>query len=354
MRSKDVRSRLRPALDEQIASGCPGVILAVDSPRLGLRFADSAGAFERGGDRVLEPEDAFRAASVAKAVTAAVAAKRAEEGLWSLDDSIARHLPGDILDCLRVLDGLDSFEPLSLRCLLGHTSGLPDYFFDAGFQARVRDAPDRTWRPTELVEAAARVGRVLFAPGTDFSYGDTGYVLVGLALEEQLERPLSEVYRSIVFDPLGMATTWLEWHELPRSPDISHHYDGETDLRGSNLSFDWAGGGLATTASDLSKLLRGIFGGTWLGPQALAELTDWRRSVRWRPRSSARYVSYGLGIGTSYAYGERIEGATGVWGAFAWYCREADACISGTVNLVGADRAALMDAVVQTLVVTGG
>ncbi|MEO1300325.1 MAG: serine hydrolase domain-containing protein, partial [Cyanobacteria bacterium J06636_16] len=207
----------------------------------------------------------------------------------------------------------------------------------------------RTWQPGELVAAAAQDGELLFPPGTDFAYGDTAYVVVGIAIENLLDRPLADAYRSIIFDPLDMKTTYLEWHEAPRSENLSHYYDGDTDLRKANLSFDWAGGGLVTTAHDLTKFLRGLFCATLFDRRWLAELLQWRDETRWRPHSGARYIRYGMGLGTNMAYGQEIIGATGFWGAFAYYWLAGGTTITGTLNLVGADRSALMDAVIRAL-----
>jgi CubicO group peptidase (beta-lactamase class C family) len=76
------------------------------------------------------------------------------------------------------------------------------------------------------------------------------------------------------------------------------------------------------------------------------ELTTWRDGLRWPPDSSARYLRYGLGMGVNLACGEEIIGATGVWGAFAYFWPAGGAAIAGTVNLCGADRSTLLDAVV--------
>jgi D-alanyl-D-alanine carboxypeptidase len=168
-------------------------------------------------------------------------------------------------------------------------------------------------------------------------------------METLLDRELADVYRSMILEPLQMESTYLEWREAPRSGDISHHYDGAKDLRDMNLSFDWGGGGLVTTADDLVRFLRGLFGGALFGSFWLDQLIQWHEETAWRPRSSARYIRYGLGLGSNFAYGEEIIGVTGVWGAFAYFWPNWGASIAGTLNLVGADRPALMDAIIKAL-----
>lgn len=337
---------LQAALDDCVAAGSPGAILAIDAPARGLAFSGASGVFVRGGPRPLRPDDPFRAASVTKAVTAATAVRLAAQGHWSLDGPVTPFLPAHVVERLRGLDGLSTVDALTIRRLLSHTSGLPDYFFDERFQARVRAEPGRTWCPEELVEAAVATGRLAFPPGADFSYGDTGYVLVGIAVERLVALPLADAYRSLIFQPLAMHATYLEWHEPPRGSAVSHHYDGDRDLLPMNTSFDWAGGGLVTTAGDLTRFLRGLYRGALFDERWLAELTTWRDRLRWAPDSSARYLRYGLGVGVNVACGEEIVGATGVWGAFAYFWPAGDVAIAGTVNLRGANRSALLDAVV--------
>jgi D-alanyl-D-alanine carboxypeptidase len=321
---------VQAALDRCVAAGSPGAIVSIDAPSLGIAFSGASGLFARGQSRALRPQDPFRAASVTKAVTAATAVRLAAQGRWCLDSPLRAFLPSNILEVLRSLEGLSTLETLTIRRSLNHTSGIPDYFFDERFQARVRADPNRMWHPPELVEAALKAKRLVFLPGSDFSYGDTGYVLVGLAIEQLTELPLAEAYRSLIFTPLGMDATYLEWHEPARSSDVSHHYDGDRDLLLLNTSFDWAGGGLVTTAADLVRFLRGLFDKALFEQRWLDELTTWRDQLRWSSDSSARYLRYGLGIGANLACGEEIIGATGVWGAFAYYWPAGDAAIAGT------------------------
>lgn len=258
-------------------------------------------------------------------------------------------MPTQITQKLFELKGLDDINELTIRKLLSHTSGLPDYFFDKRFQTWVKEDPNHIWQPDELIEAATEDAELIFSPGTDFSYGDTASVVVGIAIERLLDCCLADAYRSIILAPLAMESTYLKWHEASRGDNLSHHYDGDADLWGMNLSFDWAGGGLVTTASDLTRFLKGLFCASLFSQEWLAELLKWRDKTRWRPHSSARYIRYGLGLGTNLAYGQEIIGVTGVWGAFAYYWPAGGATVTGTLNLVGADRPALRDAIIWAL-----
>jgi D-alanyl-D-alanine carboxypeptidase len=340
---------LEAALQEQLAAGCPCVILEVQAPNCGFAFSGAQGFFARHSSQRVRAHDPFRAASVTKAVTATLAVYLAANQHWDLDNPVANFLPAHVSGILRKLKGLSHVNDLTIRRLLNHTSGLPDYFFDDQFQTQVTKDSNRLWQPEELIEAATTVGELLFSPGTDFSYGDTAYVVVGMAIEHMLDRCLADAYRSHIFGPLAMEATYLEWREASRGGNVSHHYDGDTDLGDKNLSFDWAGGGLITTAGDLTRFLQGLFGEALFSRRWLNELMTWQCETRWRPHSSARYIHYGLGLGTNMAYGEELIGATGVWGAFAYYWPAGNATIAGTLNLVGADRPALMDAVIRAL-----
>lgn len=343
------RVLLDEALADQLARDCPGVILEVVAPRLDFTYSGACGLFDRATARPLQTTDRFRAASVTKAFTAATAVSLAATNQWNLEDCITDYLPLRVREILSRLTGPGDSK-ITLRQLLNHTSGLPDYFFNENFQARVRAQPERSWQPHELVAAASQSGSLLFPPGTDFSYGDTAYVLVGIAIEQILQCGLGDAYRSVILDPLAMNSTFLERDVPQAGSNLAHHYDGDRDLRYRNLSFDWAGGGLVTTAADLSGFLRGLFDGVLFEQRWLREMTHWRTATRWRPHSSARYLGYGLGLGRNIAYGEDIIGVTGVWGAFAYHWPDGDATITGTLNRVGADRPALMDAVIRALI----
>src|SRR3954463_4018036 len=189
--------RLQAALEAQVAGGAPGALAYLGGRGAGGTWTGSAGELARAGGRALRPDDAFRAASVTKHVTAALAVRLAAEGRIALDEPLSRQLPPDLLHRWRAMNSLPHTTP---RQMISHTAGLPDYFGDEAFFARVREDPRRPWLPVELVDHAPEYGTPTFLPGEGFQYSDTGFVIAGILIEQAMGRPLHDVYREVVFD----------------------------------------------------------------------------------------------------------------------------------------------------------
>jgi D-alanyl-D-alanine carboxypeptidase len=341
-----VSARLQAALESQISAGAPGALARIEAPRADLAWAGSAGRLARGQGRSLQPDDAFRAASVTKSVTAAVALRLAREDGLALDSPLGDQLGSELLGRWRSLEALPRMTP---RQLLAHTSGLPDYFHDEAFAVRLRREPARDWHPVELVDHVAAHGTPNFPPGKGFGYSDTGYVVLGILLERVTGQPLHAVYRELVFDPLGMGTTWLEGREPARELEVAHHYSGELDMTTLSPTIDWAGGGLVTTAPDLMSFVRGLWSGLIVDSDGLEELTRWTAGASFAPGHAVRYDDYGLGIGRLVVEGVELVGHTGFIGAFAFRAPEQDAVLVGTHNQSEVDRWPLVGALCREL-----
>ena len=337
---------LQAALENQISAGAPGALAHIEAPRAGLEWAGAAGRLAQGQGRSLQPDDAFRAASVTKSVTAAVALRLAQEDRLALDGPLGDQLGWELLGRWRSLEAMPRMTP---RQLLGHTSGLPDYFHDEAFAARLRREPRRAWHPVELVDHVAAHCTPHFPPGEGFRYSDTGYVVAGILLEQVTGQPLHAVYRDVVFEPLGMPTTWLEGHEPARALEVAHHYSGELDMTTLSPTIDWAGGGLVTTAPELTKFVRGLWSGLILDGGGLEELTRWRAGASFPPGHAVRYDDYGLGMGRVAVQGVELVGHTGFIGAFAFHAPEQDAVLVGTHNQSQVDRWPLVGALCRRL-----
>jgi D-alanyl-D-alanine carboxypeptidase len=174
-------------------------------------------------------------------------------------------------------------------------------------------------------------------------------VVAGILVEQVTGRPLHEVYRELVFDPLGMDTTWLEGHEPARIPEAAHHYSGELDWTTISPTIDWAGGGLVTTAPDLACFVRELWSGGIVGSRALGELTRWTPAASFPPGHALRYERYGLGMGTNTVQGVELLGHTGFIGAFAFRAPGYDAVLAGTHNASQVDRWPLVAALCREL-----
>jgi D-alanyl-D-alanine carboxypeptidase len=278
-------------------------------------------------------------------VTSAALLRACDLSLVGLDKSVANYLDPDLVERLHVLDGHSRGGDITVRQLLDHTSGLPDYFADPTIQAAARSGCGRRgFTPRDLIEIAISSGPPTFAPGRGRAYTDTGFVLAGLILEDVTGMPLHDVYREFVLDRAGMDSTWLESSpEAPRSGPISHHtLDGADVTTSLDPTIDWAGGGLVTTAGDLASLMSGLTNGTLLSDESWADMSNWQDGP------TGHYDQYGLGLGR-YRFGEHDAiGHHGRWGAFVFWL-PFDVVIAGTVNTAGVDRRPLVQATLDAL-----
>ncbi|MBL8553993.1 MAG: beta-lactamase family protein [Phenylobacterium sp.] len=345
----------------------PGAQVRVSSPALGVEHTFLAG--EARADRAgpMRADTGFHVASVGKAMTATLLLQAVEAGLLGpqgVDRSVADiDELGDVVSRSQVL----SDRRVTLRRMLTHTSGLRDAFSDdasrtaaqnggapapGSLGARLRADPDRgrLWRPwdpdaPDVADAgvlnwflASGAGDApVFAPGEAFHYSDTAYVVLGLLVERLSGRSYGASLRDRIFAPLGMTNTFLAYGaEAPAGweSEVSDFLYGGRPLfsSGGGASWDWGGGGQVSTADDLERFLRGLFGGRLL--RSTAALRTYAPLDGMPPYC----VGLGLGVRRLVSPGGRVlEGHAGAWSVQAFYCAELDATITGTFNRPMAD-----------------
>ena len=154
------------------------------------------------GDRDVTVDTQFSIASITKAVTAAQVMQLVEAGRLGLDDPVADHLPSDI-----------KFDTngATIRQLLGHRSGIPDY----GESIDLTADPLRFWKPAELL-AAIPANRKPVGLGSE--YANTNYLLLGMAIEEVTGRPVAKVLRDGVLGIDGVERLIYQPDEVPTEP----------------------------------------------------------------------------------------------------------------------------------------
>ncbi|MBT2439215.1 beta-lactamase family protein [Streptomyces sp. ISL-36] len=259
------------ALDAAVEAGVPGAVAQARSGR--AAWTGTAG--ERGG------KDRYRVGSITKTFVATVLLQLQAEGRLDLDDSVEKWLPGVVRG-----NGHDG-RKITVRQLLNHTSGVYDVTTDAGFQEKVfgpafLEHRYDTWTPEQLV-AVAMAHEPDFAPGTDWSYSNTNYVLAGMVIEEVTGRPYGKEVERRIIKPLRLRATSVPgtdvtvpkpssraYSKLSRDPNAPTIHD-VTEL---NPSLAYAAGEMISDSNDLQTFYRALLKGRLLPKAEQRELTD--------------------------------------------------------------------------------
>jgi D-alanyl-D-alanine carboxypeptidase len=171
----------------------PGAVLLVRDGERTIRLAAGYGDLAR--RTPLRAGDRFRVGSETKTFVATVVLQLVGERKLSLADTVERWLPGLV----------PGGQKISVRQLLNQTSGLFDYAEDKVFERQL-DNPTKVWAPRRLV-AIATAHAPLFRPGGRWSYSNTGYILLGLIVEQASGSSLGAELRERIFAPLRLRAT---------------------------------------------------------------------------------------------------------------------------------------------------
>ena len=155
-----------------------------------------------------------------------------------------------------------------------HTSGLRDQGSHPDYAGRILADPGHVWTRAEQIELAMTFGPPLTAPGVQFSYSDTGYVVIGELIENITGLPLATAVRTLLdFDRLGLTRTfWEKVEPAPEGLARAGQYFGDLPVARIEPSADlFGGGGLVSTTEDLVRFLRALLrGGLFAYPETLA------------------------------------------------------------------------------------
>jgi D-alanyl-D-alanine carboxypeptidase len=287
-RARELEHALDDALREP-GGHAPGAILQVQSAKLG-RFTGVAGLGRVTPAEPMRGADRFRAGSIVKPFVAVAVLQLAERGQLPLDARLPEVLPTGVTG--RFANAAD----ITVRMLLGHRAGIPDWDSPAVDEQVARD-PAKVWSVDELLDLAA-AKPPLFAPGTSFSYSNTDYTLLGLIIEQITRRSWRHEVTRRVIRPLRLTRTALPapGQRSIKGP-LAHGYvelDGRLVDVNIDPSFAGAAGGyaLATTVGDLARFLDALFAGRLFRHRAT--LTQMLAIAP--AQGEGGLVGYGLGI----------------------------------------------------------
>jgi D-alanyl-D-alanine carboxypeptidase len=270
--------RLQHELDAIVAAGATGVTAEIDTGQHHLR--ESSGAAVAGSDAPVPVDARFRMGSVTKAFVATVVLQLVAEHRLGLDDPVSSVLPG-------VLPYADL---ITVRELLNHTSGVPEYLrtLPSPRSAEFLALRWRTWTAAELVARVADQD-VLFEPGTQARYSNTNYLLLGMIIERITGHTYATEIRHRIIRPLHLTHTTVPGTVPYLRGAHAHGYltiGGDlVDITDVNPSIMGASGEMISTTRDVNSFFEALFGGRLLPPALLEEM-----------RTPAVRSPYGLGL----------------------------------------------------------
>jgi D-alanyl-D-alanine carboxypeptidase len=279
--SAKLDAAVRAALPQTAA---PGVIVGVVTPAGTWKAAYGKADPVKGTPMIVDMHT--RIGSVTKTFTGTAIMQLAEAKKLSLDDKIQKYVPG-----------IPNGDRITLRQLANMTSGLASYTQSSKFTDVLFSKPQTTWTPKQLV-AIGVAESPLYEPGASFNYSNTNTILLGMVIEKVTGKPVGQVLKEQIFDPLKLRNT--SWPG--DSTDMPTPYAQGFTLQGDfakpdapsnathwNPSWGWTAGEMISALDDLLVYARAL--GTGHGLLGAAAQTE-RLTF---PAAGG----YGIGVGCS-------------------------------------------------------
>jgi len=196
--------------------------------------------------------------SVGKTYVAAIILQLVDENKIKLEDKILDHLPN-----YDWLDRLANIDVITVEMLLSHTSGLPRWVLKPSVWSKLSNDSDKVWSYKERL-AYIFDEESIHEPSEDWAYSDTNYILLGLLIETVLNQNFSAAIQTRIIQPNSLDETYLSnkrkldqlamgYSQLPESFNVPNQVLNENGEYVFNPQFEWTGGGMISTASDLAK-----------------------------------------------------------------------------------------------------
>ena len=287
-----VDSIVRAEMERQNIPGLAGAVIRKNQPLL-VKGYGVANVEHR---VPVTPETIFQSGSVGKQFTSALIMLLVQDGKLKLDDSIRRHLP----------DAPADWEPITIRHLLTHTSGIPDYTTET-FDYR------KDFTEAELTKLSFGVTRE-FAPGSRWNYSNTGYVLLGIIAGKVGGKFYGDQLVERVFKPIGMNTARI----ITESDIVPNRAAGYYLEDGVLKNQTWIAPALNTTAdgSVYVSLNDMIAWDRALRAGAVLDLKSWQQVYEPVRLTSGNRYPYGFGWFVDSIGGQTRIQHNGAWQGF--------------------------------------
>jgi D-alanyl-D-alanine carboxypeptidase len=265
------------ALSYGVNQGVDGMFAYVEEAD-GTVTTAAAGIQDKDSAQPADTSALFKVASISKQFIAVSASKLAYQRVLSMDDTLAFWLP-------ELASRIDNSETITLRLLLQHRSGVPDFDTAAGFD----------WRDSSHTDIDATLGLVLdlpadFTPNAGYQYSNTNYLLLGKVLDRALGYSHRTFIQDFILSPLALNDTYNTQAETDASRLASGYWD---DIDVTNWEYGIPGGSMVSTVKDIAVFIRALAKGDLLNNEERAIYRDvyWFSHSGWLPgyQSIANY-----------------------------------------------------------------
>jgi len=309
------------------------VVLCVD--RAGERWSACRGQWQGQPVHVRTP---FFVASTSKLLATAMLLRLQSEGRLQLDDPVVQFFAEGELDGLHCWKGRDLTGHITLRHLMAHRSGLPDYFEGrrrdgSRFASRLLAGQDGGYGWPDVLRWTRDEMSPHFPPGQGRRalYSDSNFYLLGEVIRRVTSTPLDQALSALVTHPLDLKDTAFYRPGMPAMPLRRGAHMLEVPEAMASMPVD---GGAVSTAEDLMTFTRALFDSHFCDAATLASLQDWRR-IFFPLQAGAGLLRFAIprwmALGRRYP---ELLGHSGISGAFAFHCPDRRWTLTGTVNQI--------------------
>lgn len=352
-----LKNRLQSKLDElQIKYKFPGATFAlVLKDNSFIRLA--TGENDITAKSKMTIDDLMCGGSTGKIFVAPILLQLVNEKKIGLDDKALKYFEKD-----EWFKDLPNYDKITIRHLLNHTTGIPEYIIKETFGKDIVQNPDKVWKPEELLSYVAKM-KPLFPAGEGWAYADANYIVLGIILERVCNNTYYNELNERILKPMKLTRTVPQ--ESRKVHGVAQGYSGDspylvapaTVIKNGeffvNPQFEWTGGGLFTNPIDLAVWAKYLWKGNFL-PKELNDQMKQPVSFRTGKPDKEGY-GFGLmkfsdtGLGDLYTHGGIMFGYL----TEVFYIEKYDMAVAMQINsdpFCGFFRASLQQIVVSELI----
>ena len=306
---------------------------------LRIERADGEVLFD-GATGDLKTSSQYFIASTTKLYTVAMIMKLRAEGKLSLDDKLSKFFGPEVTQRLNVYKGIDYSDQITIKHLLSHTSGIPDYFGGknnkgTSLEKELTESKDRAWGLEDVLRTVKTM-QSTFKPGQKGKalYSDTNFQLLGRIIEQFRSNTIENIFKHEIFEPFGMKDTYVYTAEPDQNPAGMYFQDKKLFIPQAMKSTR-ADGGIVSTSYDSMTFIKNFFEGKFFPKSYFDEMRTDYRGVMFPLQYGTGLMRFKLpSLMTGFRSMPELIGHSGLSGAFEYYCPAKGVYLTGTVNQI--------------------